>query len=46
MTTTPPPGVPGTPGMFRIDPGLGEAVTREDYHPQANLKFQPHNNFD
>ena len=52
MTTTPNPGPTRAPGGFGIDSRIGAATTRapaasrEDYRPQAILKFQLHNSFD
>ena len=52
MTTTPPAGPTRNPEGIGIDPRLGAATLRapaaskEDFCPQAILKFQPRNSFD
>ena len=52
MTTTPNPGPTRAPRGVGIDSRIDEAAlrapaaSREDYHPQAILKFQPRNSFD
>ena len=52
MTTTLPQEQPSPPEGFRIDPRLGAAtlrapaVSREDFCPQAILKFHPPSSLD